>query len=79
MKDYAKYDALGLAELVRTGQVKAEEVLEAAITRAEAAQKELNCFANLFPDIARKQISNGRSRWALHGHAVSDKRPRRRS
>ncbi len=59
MKDYAKYDALGLAELVRTGQVKAEDVLEAALSRAEAAQKELNCFANLFPDIAREQIDNG--------------------
>ena len=59
MKDYANYDALGLAELVRTGQVKAEEVLEAAVTRAEAAQKELNCFANLFPDIARAQIESG--------------------
>ena len=59
MKDYAKYDALGLAELVRTGQVKAEEVLDAALTRAEAAQKELNCFANLFPEIAREQIKQG--------------------
>ena len=59
MKDYAKYDALGLASLVRTGQVKAEEVLDAALMRAEAAQKELNCFANLFPEIARTQISEG--------------------
>lgn len=59
MKDYAKYDALGLAELVRTGQVKAEEVLEAALDRAEAAQAQLNCFANLFPDIARDQIASG--------------------
>lgn len=67
MKDYAKYDALGLAELVRTGQVKAEEVLEAALTRAEAAQNELNCFANLFPDIAREQIASGLPSGPFHG------------
>lgn len=59
MKDYAEYDALGLAGLVQTKQIKAEEVLEAALTRAEAAQEQLNCFANLFPDIARQQIRDG--------------------
>ena len=67
MKDYANYDALGLAELVHTGQVKAKEVLEAALVRAEAAQKELNCFANLFPDIAREQISSGLPRGPFEG------------
>ncbi|CAI8393690.1 MAG: amidase [Hyphomonadaceae bacterium] len=59
MDDYANYDALGLAELVRTRQISAEEVLDAALVRAEKAQPELNCFANMFPDIARSQIKDG--------------------
>jgi len=67
MKDYAKYDALGLAELIRTGQVKASEVLDAALTRAEAAQTELNCFTALFPEIARDQIKKGLPAGPLSG------------
>ena len=34
--DYLSHDALGLAGLIRTGAVSAAEVLEAALTRAEA-------------------------------------------
>ncbi len=36
--DYERYDALGLAELVRQGQVAPAELLEAAIERVEAAR-----------------------------------------
>jgi Asp-tRNA(Asn)/Glu-tRNA(Gln) amidotransferase A subunit family amidase len=32
--EYAKYDALGLADLVRRREVTAEELLEAAIARS---------------------------------------------
>jgi hypothetical protein len=32
---YRTYDAMGLAELVRSGEVKPEELLEAARTRAD--------------------------------------------
>lgn len=59
MKDYADYDALGLAELVAKREVAPEELLDAALTRAEAAHGELNCFAHLFPDIAKTQIAGG--------------------
>ncbi len=59
MQDYANYDALGLADLVNRGEVTASELLDAAMVRAEKAQKSLNCFANLFPGIAREQIADG--------------------
>lgn len=59
MKEYAEYDALGLAHLVATKQVSASELLDAAVTRAEKAQAKLNCFASIFPEIAKKQIYEG--------------------
>ncbi|MEL6829603.1 MAG: amidase, partial [Pseudomonadota bacterium] len=59
MDDYANYDALGLAELVRKGDVSASELLSDAIHRAEAAQKDLNCFSAMFPEVAEKQIADG--------------------
>ncbi len=59
MDGYGEYDALGLAELVRTGQASARELLNDALERADAAQGELNCFSALFPEIAEKQIADG--------------------
>ena len=59
MDEYGEYDALGLADLVRRKQVSPAELLDAALSRAEAAQGELNCFSALFPDIARQQIADG--------------------
>ena len=49
MDNYADYDATGLAELVRKGDVSASELLSEAVTRANAAQKDLNCFSAMFP------------------------------
>ena len=59
MREYADYDGLGLAELVRSKQVSAAELLEAAVTRAEAAQETLNCFSALYPDLAKSQLEGG--------------------
>ena len=59
MKEYGEYDGLGLAELVRTRQVSAGELLDAAVTRAEAAQETLNCFSALYPDMAKTQLEGG--------------------
>ncbi len=41
-EEYRKYDAIGLAELIRKGEVQASELLEIAIHRAEAVNPELN-------------------------------------
>ncbi|MFD6674126.1 amidase [Rhodococcus zopfii] len=40
--DYRRHDAVGLAELVATGQVGAEELLDAAIARLDAVDPVLN-------------------------------------
>lgn len=59
MKEYSEHDALGLAELVRTRQVSPEELLDAAVARAERAGAELNCFSALYPDLAKEQLKQG--------------------
>ena len=51
--EYTDYDALQLAELVRSGQVSAEEVLEAAIGRIEALNPALNAVVTKVYDQAR--------------------------
>ncbi|MFN3313373.1 MAG: amidase [Hyphomonas sp.] len=52
-------DGLGLAELVATKQASPAELLDEALSRAEAAQAHLNCFSALYPDLARAQIEAG--------------------
>ena len=42
INEYAQYDALGLAELVRTKQVTANELLEEALLRVERHNPALN-------------------------------------
>jgi amidase len=42
INEYAQYDALGLAELVRTGQVSATELLDEALRRVERHNPALN-------------------------------------
>ncbi|MGH8631331.1 MAG: amidase family protein, partial [Burkholderiales bacterium] len=52
-KEYDSYDALGLAELVRTRQVSAAELLEAAIARSDAVNGKLNAIVIPMHEIAR--------------------------
>jgi len=58
MKEYAAFDAMGLAELVRAGEVSSKELLNEAVSRAHAAQSELNCFSSLHPDLAEAQLAD---------------------
>ncbi len=67
MKNYAEYDAMGLAELVANRDVTPRELLDAAVTRAEAAQKEINCFSAMFTDAAEAQINDGLSQGPFTG------------
>jgi amidase len=53
LPEYDQYDAVGLANLVRGGQLSAREVLEEAITRAEAVNPALNFLAHRAYDVAR--------------------------
>lgn len=52
--DYIAHDATGLAELVRTGQVSAAELTEAAIARIEALNPRLNAVIYKLYDRARE-------------------------
>ena len=57
-----RQDGLGLGELVRTGQISAAELLEAAIARAERLNPRLNFIATRLYETARaatSQIADG--------------------
>jgi amidase len=56
-KEYVDHDGLGLAALVRAGEVKAEEVLEAAIERIEALNPVLNAVVTRVYDEARAAVA----------------------
>ena len=51
--EYAAHDALGLAELVRTGQVTPAELVEAAIARMDAVNDTLNAVVHRMDGAAR--------------------------
>ncbi len=51
--EYESYDAVGLAELVRTRQITASELLEAAIQRCESRNPAVNAVVHTFYDRAR--------------------------
>lgn len=53
--EYAQYDGLGLAELIREKQVAPMEVLEAAVARAEQVNPELNAIVTPLYDHARER------------------------
>jgi Asp-tRNA(Asn)/Glu-tRNA(Gln) amidotransferase A subunit family amidase len=57
--DYERYDALGLAGLVKSGRVLPAELLEAAIERVEARNGAVNAVTMKLYDYGRKAIADG--------------------
>ena len=57
--DFERYDALGLADLVRRGKVTPTELLEAAIERVEARNGAVNAVTMKLYDFGRKAITDG--------------------
>ena len=57
--DYERYDALGLAGLVKSGKVLPAELLEAAIERVEARNGAVNAVTMKLYDHGRKAIADG--------------------
>lgn len=57
--DYDKYDGLGLAALVKRGDVTAAELLDEAIARTEAINPKINAVIMKHYDEARAQIARG--------------------
>ncbi len=59
MEEFVSHDGLGLAELVRKGEVSPAELLDAAIARVEALNPELNAVVSRLYDQARSAIAAG--------------------
>jgi len=58
--EYLKHDAVGLAGLIREGQISADEALSAAITRAEQVDPHINATVLPMHAEARRLIEQGR-------------------
>ena len=57
--EYEEHDALGLADLVRSGEVSAHELLEAAIQRVEARNPAVNAVVMKLYDYGKNAIDEG--------------------
>lgn len=53
-EEYVRHDGLGLAELVRRGELHQQELLEAAIQRADQVNPKLNAIVQRFDERARQ-------------------------
>ncbi|OGP51006.1 MAG: hypothetical protein A2Y79_00185 [Deltaproteobacteria bacterium RBG_13_43_22] len=65
--EYENYDALELAQLVRKGDISAEELLEAAVNRVEKRNPKLNAVVTKMYDQARASIASGLPKGPLKG------------
>lgn len=66
-KEYDQYDGLGLAELIRTRQVSAGEVCEAAVARIERLNPAINAVVTPLFDFGRRAAAQGMPDGAFHG------------
>lgn len=57
--EYGDYDGLGLAALVRRGEVQTKEVLEAAMARADAVNPAINAIVHRMDGAARGRAAAG--------------------
>ncbi|MBQ0794550.1 amidase [Zhongshania sp.] len=58
-KEYGEYDALGMANLVKAGEVTPAELLDAAIARANEINPAINAIIHRFDDRAYQYIKDG--------------------
>jgi amidase len=56
-EEYRKHDAISLSELVAKGEVRAEEILETAIARAEQVNPTINAIVHKQYEQARKAVT----------------------
>ena len=73
-EEYRKYDALGLAELIKNKSVKAEELVALAIERAEAVNPSINAIVYPMYDKAKKmaEAANPDSTFGGQAFVVKD-------
>ncbi|MCZ6464995.1 MAG: amidase [Proteobacteria bacterium] len=67
MREYESYDALGLAELVKSGETSADELLEAAIERLEERNPRLGAVVIPMLEQARAAVREGLPDGPFHG------------
>ena len=65
--EFAKYDGIGLAALVKRGETTPSGLLEAAIARAESVNPKINAIVVGLYEQARQQIKGGLSEGAFTG------------
>lgn len=58
-KEYGSYDGVGLADLVRTKQVSAGELLDEAIARTAKVDPQINAVVVRHDNFAKRQIDDG--------------------
>ena len=65
--EYESHDAVGLAELVRAGELRAGELLEAAIERCEQRNPGINAVVHAFCGRARESLPSINGKGPLRG------------
>jgi hypothetical protein len=58
-REYGSYDGIGLADLVRSKQISAGELLDEAIARTAKVDPQINAVVVKHYDYARRQIDKG--------------------
>lgn len=67
IEEYKSYDATGLANLVRAGQVKPIELLNLAISVIDNNEKEISALTTRAFDYGKKEIENGKTGGYFNG------------
>jgi len=57
--EYSRYDAIGLAELVRRGEVSAPELARTALAAIAQVNPKINAVVETFPDRAASASASG--------------------
>ncbi len=58
-KEYSSYDGLGLAELVRRGQVSPADLVDSALDAIERLNPQVNCVVQQLGSVGRAEIKRG--------------------
>jgi amidase len=67
IEQYSDYDGLGLAELVRRGEVSPRDLVDSAVDAIERLNPELNCVVQQLRDHALQEIRRGVPRGPFYG------------
>jgi Asp-tRNA(Asn)/Glu-tRNA(Gln) amidotransferase A subunit family amidase len=65
--EYDKYDAMGLAELIRNKEISAEEVCQEAIAQVEKLNPKLNAVVTKTTDLVESQLNDSSSDSPFYG------------